>query len=189
MANFGQTVPITGPLTGFPGKPSRFGKRTVASRQVLSTTPNPIVFGAPVVMVPDSLGGTYQSVADFILGGGTFTAGLFAGVAFAEVNAGLVLNPVPGSLQIGSYAPGDICDVMEEGSLTIQLLNPGTPVAGGPVYVRKLLNGSVPAGLVGDIEGASDTTNSILIPGVVFRTGVVDTNGVAEITILNRVAA
>jgi hypothetical protein len=189
MANFGQTVPITGPLTGFPGKNSRMGKTGIASRQVLLTTPNPIPFGAPVVMIPDSLGGTYQSVADFILGGGTFTAAKFAGIAVSEVNAGLVLNPVPGSIQVGSYAPGDMCDVKQEGSLTVQLLNPGTPVAEGPVYVRVLLNGSVPAGLVGDLEGAADGSNSILIPGVVFRTGVVDTNGVAEITILNRVAA
>ncbi len=189
MANFGQAVPITGPLTGFPGKPSRMGKRGVASRQVLLATPNPIVFGAPVVMVPDSTGGTYQSVADFILGGGTFVAASFAGIAVSEVNAGLVLNPVPGSLQIGSYAPGDMCDVLEEGSCTVQLLVTGTPVAGGPVYVRKTLNGAIPAGLVGDFEGAADGANSILIPGLVFRTGVVDTNGVAEVTILNRISA
>lgn len=189
MANFGQTVPITGPLTGFPGKVTRMGKRGITARQVLSTTTNAIPVGAPVVMVPDSLGGTYQGVPDFITGGGTFTAASFAGVAVSEVDSILGYPAVPGTLQVANFAPGTMAEVLEEGSITVQLLVAGTPVAGGPVYVRKVLNGAIPAGLVGGWEGAADGTNSVAITGVVFRTGVVDTNLVAEITILNRVAA
>lgn len=189
MTNFGQNVPVTGPLTGFPGKISRLGERVVASRQVLSTTTNPILFGAPVVLVPDSLGGTYQSVADFIAGGGTFTAALFAGIAVADVDTALSYPVTPGALIIGGYQPGLMADVLERGSATVTLNVPGTPVAGGPVYVRKVVNGSIPAGLVGDLEGAADGSNTVLLTGVVFRTGVVDANNSAEITLLNRVAA
>lgn len=189
MAPFGQTIPVTGPYIGFPGKISRLGERVVAARQVLSTTPNPIPFGAPVVLVGDASGGTWQSVADFIAGGGTFAAANFAGVAIAEVDSALTYPATPGQQTLGSYAPALMAEVLERGSVTVQLNVTGSPVAGGPVYVRKTANGAIPAGIVGGFEGAADGANNIQLTGVVFRTGAVDSNGMAEITLLNRVAA
>ena len=191
MANFGQAVPVTGPLVGFPGKQSRLGERVTASRQVLPTTPNPIHFGEAVVMVPDSVGGTYQSVADFIAGGGTFAAANFAGIADWEVESAGGYPALPGQTVLGYFGPGLMATVLERGSCTIQINVPGSPapMAGGPVYVRKTVNGSIPAGLVGGFEGAADASNNVLIPGLVFRTGVVDANGMAEVTLLTRVAA
>jgi hypothetical protein len=186
---FGKVIPITGLNLGFPGQVSRLGKRTIVARQLLSTTPSPLFFGAPAVIVTAS--DTIQSVADFIVGGGTFTAGLFAGVAVREVQTTLGFPYSPNVDVIGSYLQGNMAELLEEGTITVplQVAVPGSPVSQGPVYIRKLANGTYPSALVGAFEAVADSTNSILIPGVVWRTSQVDANGMAEITILNRVAA
>lgn len=190
MAPFGQVVPVTGPLNGFPGKVTRLGERVIAARQVLSTTTNPIPFGTGVVIVPDSTGGTYQSIADFIAGSGTFTAGKFAGVAIAEVETTgpYTSYQQPSSPLTGSYLQGLMAEVLERGSIAVQI-NVGTPQSQGTVYVRTELNGGIPAGIVGDFEAAADGSNTVALVGVVFRTGVLDANNIAEITMLERQAA
>jgi|SRR5215469_10766640 len=190
MASFGGVIPVTALNLGFLGNVSRVGERVIAARQVLSTTPNPINFGDPVIIVPDSTGGTYQSVKDLIGGAGTFTAAKFAGVAVRNVKTNLAYIALGNvqTPQIGQYAPGSICDVLERGSVTVKINN-GTPVSQNPVFVRTALNGAIPAGVVGGFEAVADGTNTVQLVGVVFRTGVLDANGVAEITLLPRVAA
>lgn len=193
---FGQSLPVVALNNGFLGNPSRFGKRTITARQVLSTTPNPIKFGDPCVIIPNSSGGgdTVQSVADFIAGGGTFTAAKFAGIAVREVKSNLNLftnmENVDSGGFVGSYAPGEIAEIMEEGSLTV-LVNTtnGAAVSQAPIYIRVVAH--APNNAVGDIESVADATgaDTVQIPGVLFRTGNVDGNGVAEITMLNRVSA
>jgi len=91
----------------------------------------------------------------------------------------------------GSYAPGTLAEVLEEGSITVNI-TVGTGIASqGPVFVRTALNGAIPAGIVGDLEAQADGGNTVSLAtvGVVFRTGVLDGNNTAEITIRNRVAA
>jgi hypothetical protein len=90
--------------------------------------------------------------------------------------------------QIGIYAPGQIAEVLERGSITIKINN-GTPVSQNPVYVRTVVNAGIPAGVVGGLEAVADGTNTVVVPNVVFKTGVLDANGVAEVTILSRAAA
>jgi hypothetical protein len=144
----------------------------------------------PVVIVPDSTGGTYQNVKDYIVGGGTFTAAKFAGVAVRNVKTQLVyssLSTVQTTL-VGQYAQGTIAEALERGSVTVKINN-GTPASQGVVYVRVVANGSIPAGVVGGFEAVADSTNTVALTNVVFRTGVVDANGVAEITLVSRVAA
>lgn len=207
---FGKVIPVSGPYLGFPGKISRLGKRTVAARPVYNAVPTvgqpgvskAIPFGAAVIIQPDSValstgptGGAYQSAADFedttIVGNGTITAALFAGIAIAEV---LTTGPHSSYLQpadplTGSYLPGLMCEVLEEGTIVVQILV-GTPVGGAAVYIRKALNGSYPAGVVGGLEASvGDSSNTVALTGVVFRTGILDANNMCEITLLNRIAA
>jgi hypothetical protein len=190
MSSFGGVIPVTQLNLGFIGNVSRLGERVIAARQVLNTTANPISFGDPVIIVADSLGGTYQNVKDFIAGAGTFTAAKFAGVAVRNVKTQLAyttLSVVQTPL-IGQYLQGQMAEVLERGSITIKINN-GTPVSQNPVYVRTVFNGAIPAGVVGGFEAVADGTNTVVLTNVVFRTGVLDANGIAEITLLSRVAA
>jgi hypothetical protein len=170
---------------GYPGSVSRSADTVIAARPVKSTDPLGPKFGDPLVINVDSTGGTLSSVADYITGGGSFTAAKFAGVAAREVKAVNTYSPAPTFV---GYLPGDIADAIERGSVSVKV-NVGTPVSGGTVYVRVLANGSIPAGVVGGFEAAADSTNTIALTGVVFRTGAIDANGVSEITLVNRVAA
>src|SRR5215469_6681108 len=116
MASFGGVIPVTALNLGFLGNVSRVGERVIAARQVLSTTPNAINFGDPVVIVADSACGTWQSVKDFIAGAGTFTAATFAGVAVRDIKTQLVYAPTLTTVAtplVGQYAPGSIADVLE----------------------------------------------------------------------------
>jgi hypothetical protein len=192
MSSFGAVIPVTGLNLGFVGQVTRLGERVITSRPVLSTAALNINFGDPVVIIPNGSGGgdTYQSVADFIGQGGTFTAAKFAGVANREVKTNLSYTSLgnTGTPQIGSYAPNEMAEALERGSILVKI-NVGTPVSQGTVYVRTTLNGAIPAGLVGGFEAAADGSNTVALTGVVFRTGVLDANSTAEITLLNRVAA
>lgn len=251
---FGTTIPVLSLNLGFPGTPSRGFRQTVA-RQVLASTPNPIKFGDAVTLIPDSTGGKWQSIADFIAGGGTFAAKLFAGIAQRNVKTNLSYSTLGnvGAPSFGQFAPGSMGEAMEQGSITV-VCNNGQPVASNAIYIRVALDAAIPAGVVGGVEAVADpnpvttnltTTNGsasatvasatgitvgmivtnadvpagtsvlaivgttvtlsanatggatatatfnhlVQVPGVEFRTGVIDENLVAEITMLNRVAA
>jgi len=190
MSSFGGVIPVTALNLGFLGNVSRLGERVIAARQVLSTTANPIAFGDGVVIVPDSTGGTVQNIKDFIVGGGTFTAAKFAGIAVRNVKTQLAFQTLTTvqTVLVGTYVPGQIAEYLERGSITVKINN-GTPISQGPVFVRTALNGAIPAGLQGGFEAVADGTNTVQLTGVVFRTGVIDANGMAEITILSRLAA
>lgn len=184
---FGAVLSVTGLLSGFPGHITRGGgaPQNVSSKQVLTSTPNPISFGQALVIIGAS--NSYQSVADFILGGGTMSAALFAGIAVEEVKTSGSFPSVPGANVVGSYVPGEYADGFNFGSILVTVNN-GTPVSQAPVYLRIAANVAVPNGVIGGFEAIS-TTGTIVLPGVVFTTGSMDSNNTAEITLLNRVAA
>lgn len=188
MGSFGGTIPVTGLNSGFPGSMSRLGERVIASRPVFATSTLNLFFGAPAVI--DTATDTYRSVADFIAGGGTFTAALFAGVANREVKTDLNFISLgnTGAISTNYYLPNEMAEVIERGSLTVPINN-GTPVSQGTVYVRIALNGAIPAGVVGGFEAVADGANTVALTNVVFRTGVLDAVGMGEITIKVRVAA
>jgi hypothetical protein len=192
MGSFGGTIPVVGMYNGYPGTISRAGVNKIKARQVLSTTPTQLAFGESAVLVPDSLGGTWQSVKDFIAGSGTFTAAKLAGFALREVKTNLsYIASTAGSIggsNVAFYAPGEMAEVIEETSgLTVQVNN-GAPVAGNQIYIRIALNGGIPAGVVGGVEAVADGSNTVAVPNVVFTTGVLDGNGVTEIGFLTRQA-
>lgn len=163
---------------GYAGTVSRSIDSIITPRVVKSkinngieTEPN-IAFGEPVALNSDN---TYSRF------GATGTAATFAGIAIREVKQATDYYAAN-----GAYLPGEICDVIERGSVTV-VCNAGTPTAGGKVYVRIAANASVPNGVIGQFEAAADGANTIEIPNARWKTGKLDSNKVAELTIINRV--
>ena len=105
----------------------------------------------------------------------------FAGVAVREVKQSTVYFG-GGTAQ---YNPGDPCDVIQVGSVIVTC-NVGTPVATGKVYIRIALNGAIPNGVIGGFEAAADGTNTIQITNAQWKTGLMDSNNSAELTLLTR---
>ncbi|MGD8188563.1 structural cement protein Gp24 [Brevibacillus ginsengisoli] len=156
---------------GYPGNISRSADAIITNRIVKLTDAANINFGDPVVLNGDN---TYSAF------GATGTAATFAGIAVREVKQST--DYFAGQ---GFYKPGQPCDVVERGSVTV-VCNVGTPTAGGDVYVRITANGSVPNGVVNGFEAAADGANTIKLPGVKWKTGKLDSNRVAEVTITQR---
>jgi hypothetical protein len=113
FTSFGQVIPVTGPNIGFPGDISRQGVPVVKARQVLPTTPNNLAFGAPAVLIGQSIGGAnsqggyWQSVLDYLtapavtVNAATINANPIITVASA---AGLVVGMAASGTGIGSLA-------------------------------------------------------------------------------------
>lgn len=158
---------------GFPGSYARTPKDVIAPRLVKTTG---FDFGDPVVLNSDN---TYTKFG----ASGTFAA--FAGFACREIKQHTTFSPSP---TLGSYAVGDVADVLEEGNICVQVTR-GTPTAGGAVYVRTVLGGTPDAGaVVGGIEAGvvGDGGTSIQLTNCEFATGSMDANGVAEVCVKTR---
>ena len=114
----------------------------------------------------------------------------FIGVAVREVkqaNQYITDGPVP---IFGAYTQGQTCDSLERGSCSV-LVRVTTGIAPwGQVYLRVALNPAVPGGVIGGFEAQPDTGvagyNTIALNNVQFTTGLADSNGVAEISLLTR---
>ena len=85
----------------------------------------------------------------------------------------------------GNYKNSEPCDVISRGTVTV-VCNVGTPTAGGSVYLRIAENEAIPNGVIGGFEAAADGTNTIELTNVKFTTGDIDTNKIAEVTMLTR---
>jgi hypothetical protein len=156
---------------GYPGSFARNGDCIIVNRLVKSTDTNPINFGDPVVLNPDN---TYSKF------GASNTAAEFAGVAVREVK-----QTSDYYAPTSSYKPGQPCDVIERGSVSV-VCNVGNPTAGGKVYIRIAANPSIPTGVVGGFEAAPDGANTVELTNCRWATGLKDVNNVAELTILSR---
>ena len=156
VQSFGQVIPVTGPNIGFQGSVSRFGERVIAAREVQPSATLNLNFGDPAVIIPNATGGYYDSVADFVAAAVAnigLVASQFAGMAVREVKTMLTYpsGQAPGLQQVGYYAPNSMGEVLERGSGTV-LLSVGSPSAEAQLYTRVVLNGAVPAGVIGDWE-------------------------------------
>lgn len=186
---------------GYPGTYSRnAGGLNIVARLVTPADTVNINFGAAVVMngagAQASLGGNYSDFAGFIVGGGTPTMaqgnGSFVGFAVREVKTIMSFTAQPTALStLGFYAPGELCDVIEQGVVTVTFGNPlgaAVPKACGPVFIRKIVNGA--GTVVGVIEPAADGANTIALTNCQFTTGLISTdavgNQVIEVTLLSR---
>lgn len=104
----------------------------------------------------------------------------FAGVAVREIKQSTAYFTSQ-----GEYDPGQPCDVLERGSVTVYCNN-GTPKARGTVYIRIAANVAFPNAPVGGFEADADGTNTIQITNAQWKTGNLDSNNVAELTLLTR---
>lgn len=102
----------------------------------------------------------------------------FVGFAGREIKSSL--NYLDQST--GAYAPDEAAPVFMRGAINVKVQR-GTPALGGAVYVRVTANESYPSAVVGGIEAAADSTNTVQLPGCQFE-GPADANGVACVRIL-----
>jgi hypothetical protein len=176
IASFGKAISVLGTGIGFPGTAARLGERVVKARVNSNATLN-INFGDPCLLIPDSTGGTWRSVADYLAGGlaniGNVLA-YWAGIAFREVQTMYTYpeNVVPGTADpVGFYPPGVATEVMERGSITVKIAA-GTPQANMPVYLRLVANALVAGSAVGDLEAAADVALSTTATASVASTSL-----------------
>ncbi len=169
--SFGQVIPVTGPNLGFPGTISRFADRIVAARAFTPyTSTNNLSFGDPAVLIPNATGGVFDSIKDFVahsVANAGLVAVYFAGFAVREVQSALTYNQgtTPGIQQVGYYQAGQMAEVAERTSGSVQL-SVGAPNAGDQVYSRVLANAAVPAGTVGDWETNPVASDLFTLTGV-----------------------
>lgn len=169
---------------GYSGNVSRNSDAIIDARilkSILSSgveTQAEVAFGEPVILNSDN---TYTRF------GSTATIASLAGIAVRTVKqATSYYTPVT------TYKPGEQMDVLTRGSITVNC-NYGTPTANGNVYLRITANAAnVPNGVVGQFEAAVDPTDaaySLLVTNAKWTTGYKDSNGIAELTILNKINA
>ncbi|MBR8188280.1 hypothetical protein KDW82_04290 [Burkholderia vietnamiensis] len=100
----------------------------------------------------------------------------------ASVIIGLLVRPYPTQSSqdpLGTSTPPTtgVGNVMRRGYMTVQC-NAGTPADGGTVYVR--VAAASEAKVIGGIEAASDSTNTVVLAGAAFRNAG-DASGNVEI--------
>lgn len=180
---------------GFPGTYSRNGSNITRAYQVLSTDSAGPAFGRAVVLNPSNTGGTVSDAAVSVANGHVpvMTQGAnyqFVGIAVREVLTQLATTypAAPTLPAVQTYAPGQMCDVLEWGAISVIVKDQQSIgfAAGAKVYLRTVLNGTYPTALVGDFETAADGGNTIQLTNVFLSTGVVDANNVTEVTLLSR---
>ncbi|RXI46082.1 hypothetical protein DP145_01720 [Clostridium tetani] len=156
---------------GYPGTVARSVDTIITPKTVSKEETELIKFGDLVVLNKDN---TYSKFKTDNI------ANDFVGIAIREVKQ--AIDYYSGS---GSYLPGETCDAINRGTITV-FCNNGTPIAGGKVFVRIKENEEIPDGKIGQLEAIADGDNTIEIPNLKWTTGKIDSNNVAEVTILNR---
>ena len=158
-------IPVTGFLEQPVGAISQTDFPLISPRLVNPTDTLSINFGDPFVL---NAGNTYSSVAQYITTNGVaaFLAAMqemdltyALGIAREAVQTNSYY-PLQGgqSMAQGAYPPGTMVNGLTRGTINV-LINNGTPAgAGSPVYIRTALNGSIPAGVVGQFEAVPDQT-------------------------------
>ena len=124
------------------------------------------------------------NAAAVALPGDSSTAAQFMGIAVREIKSAVdYLNQ-----NVGQYNPGEAVPVMKRGCVNVHCQN-GTPAPGGAVYMRVKLNtGTYPNAVVGGLEAAADSTNSVQLTNCEWKGGA-DANGIAEMRIMTIINA
>jgi len=105
----------------------------------------------------------------------------FAGICLREVKTGSGYYSSTGS---GAYAIGAPLDVLLKGSSSVNapLVDPIYP--GAPVYLQIAFAGMASSRPVGSFQTTPDGAYSIALPTMQWNEGLIDSNNVAEISIL-----
>lgn len=155
-------------LSGYAGTQSRTADAIIQNRIAKSN----ISFGHAVVLTNDN---KWDNVVE-----GT-TAAQIAGIAVREVVQANTFDPQSNP----DYMAETPCDVMVRGNCTVKCQR-GTPKSGDAVYVRVKANEAYQDAVVGGLEATGDVANTVQVTNIEWTTGVVDANGMAEITIKTR---
>lgn len=170
MASYGTSIG-----SGFAGNLAYSPDNITITKPVKKGTAN-IPFGLAVMKNGD---GTVQ------LADSTVTASNFMGIATGEVKQALnypaaAQNGVTVGNTDGYYAPGFPADVTQRGIVSVKC-RVGTPTDGGSVYLRKALNGAIPAGIVGGLEASADGSNTVQLTNCVWEGGRIDASGMTAV--------
>lgn len=155
-------------LSGYAGTQSRTADAIIQNRIAKSN----ISFGHAVVLTNDN---RWDNVSDATI------AAQIAGVAVREVIQANTFDPQSNP----DYMAETPCDVMVRGNCTVKCQR-GIPKSGDAVYVRVKKNNTYADAVVGGFEASADTTNTVEVPNIEWTTGVMDANGMTEITIKTR---
>jgi len=155
-------------LSGYAGTQSRTADAIIQNR----VAKNNIAFGHAVVLTNDN---KWDNVVE-----GT-TAAQIAGIAVREVVQANTFDPQSNP----DYMAETPCDVMVRGNCTVKCQR-GTPKSGDAVYVRVKANATYQDAVVGGLEATADDANTVQVTNIEWTTGVMDANGMTEITIKTR---
>lgn len=155
-------------LSGYAGTQSRTADAIIQNRIAKSN----ISFGHAVVLTNDN---KWDNVVE-----GT-TAAQIAGIAVREVVQANTFDPQSNP----DYMAETPCDVMVRGNCTVKCQR-GTPKSGDAVYVRVKANVTYHDAVVGGLEATADDANTVQVTNIEWTTGVMDANGMTEITIKTR---
>ena len=155
-------------LSGYAGTQSRTADAIIQNRIAKSN----ISFGHAVVLTNDN---KWDNVVE-----GT-TAEQIAGIAVREVVQANTFDPQSNP----DYMAETPCDVMVRGNCTVKCQR-GTPKSGNAVYVRVKANATYQDAVVGGLEATADAENTVQVTNIEWTTGVMDANGMTEITIKTR---
>lgn len=155
-------------LSGYAGTQSRTADAIIQNRIAKSN----ISFGHAVVLTNDN---KWDNVAE------DTTAAQIAGIAVREVVQANTFDPQSNP----DYMAETPCDVMVRGNCTVKCQR-GTPKSGGAVYVRVKKNNIYVDAVVGGLEAIADSANTVQVTNIEWTTGVMDANGMTEITIKTR---
>lgn len=155
-------------LSGYAGTQSRTADAIIQNR----VAKNNIAFGHAVVLTYDN---RWDNVVDATI------ATQIAGVAVREVIQANTFNPQSNP----DYMAETPCDVMVRGNCTVKCQR-GTPKSGDAVYVRVKKNNTYADAVVGGFEATADAENTVQVTNIEWTTGVMDANGMTEITIKTR---
>lgn len=155
-------------LSGYAGTQSRTADAIIQNRIAKSN----ISFGHAVVLTNDN---KWDNVVE-----GTSPAQI-AGIAVREVVQANTFDPQSNP----DYMAETPCDVMVRGNCTVKCQR-GTPKSGDAVYVRVKANATYQDAVVGGLEATADVANTVQVTNIEWTTGVMDANGMTEITIKTR---
>ena len=155
---------------GYPGTQSRQADAIIQNRVSNGT----IAFGQAVAVTNDN---KWRLVTE------GDTAAVVAGIAVREVVQANTFDTQSNP----DYVANMPCDVMVRGNCTVKCQR-GTPASGAAVYVRLKKNDTYPNAVVGGFEAETDATagNTIQLANIEWTTGIMDSNGNAEVTIKTR---